>query len=163
MQPVNPYAAGTTTSEGGSERPPPRWLAVLVSVMTVNLAGAGLFILNRSWRNAVLPAVSLVLTATLALLVVVAPRLVVPTLLGIALLWVVGVVVTFRARAGEFLGWSKTLLLTAGLVFASQATARSVRAFAAEAFQIPSAAMMPTLLIGDHVFVSKATRSPARG
>ena len=37
-----------------------------------------------------------------------------------------------------------------------------LKAFAVEAFKLPSAAMSPTLLIGDHVFVNKL-KSPGPG
>jgi signal peptidase I len=162
MQPVNPYAAGAMTSDRHPKRPP-RWLAVLVSALTINFAGAGLFLLRRSRRNWVLPALTVALMATYALSALAAPRLVVPVLAAIALVWLVGVVVTFRARASEFVGWQKTLLLAAGLVLASQVVARTVKAFAVETFQIPAASMVPTLLVGDHVVVTKAADRPARG
>jgi signal peptidase I len=38
-----------------------------------------------------------------------------------------------------------------------------LRIFVVEAFKIPSGAMMPTLLVGDHVFVSKLAGAPASG
>lgn len=38
-----------------------------------------------------------------------------------------------------------------------------IRWFVAEAFQIPSAAMSPTLLVGDHMFAAKGIGAPRRG
>jgi len=163
MQPVNPYAAGTTTNEGDHKRRPPRWLAVLVSVMTVTLAGGGTFLLRRSPRDWICPALSVMALAGYALAAALAPALVVPAMMTILLVWVVGVLVTVRARASGFVGWPKTLALTAAVLVASYALALTSRVVAVQPFQIPAASMAPTLLPGDHIVVSKAARVPARG
>src|SRR5205823_6140307 len=38
-----------------------------------------------------------------------------------------------------------------------------VRVFWAEAFKIPAGSMIPTLQVGDHVFVDKTAKHPRRG
>ena len=56
-------------------------------------------------------------------------------------------------------------LLAGGLVAAIVGTVMT-RVFFVEAFKIPSGAMIPTLLVGDHIFVDKLvyrTRAPRRG
>jgi signal peptidase I len=40
------------------------------------------------------------------------------------------------------------------------AVALILRAFVVEAFKIPSGSMIPTLMIGDHIFVNKFTYGP---
>jgi len=41
------------------------------------------------------------------------------------------------------------------------AVAMTLRAFVVEAFKIPSGSMIPTLMVGDHIFVNKFTYGPA--
>src|SRR5262249_46319080 len=53
--------------------------------------------------------------------------------------------------------------LAVSLVVAAVGVAIAVRALVCEAFQIPSGAMIPTLLIGDHIYVQKWKKTPARG
>jgi hypothetical protein len=152
---INPYAPGAAADAAQTKPRPPRWLAVLVSAITSSLVGSGLFLLRRSRRDWIWPAVGLVLLASYALSGALAPALLTPVMAAMVLFWAAGVIVTLRAPAGDFVGWSRTLLLTAGIVVAQLAVAHSVRAFAVESFQIPSMAMLPTLMVGDRIFVAK--------
>jgi signal peptidase I len=87
---------------------------------------------------------------------------------AIALRWiapVVDVLVIPRARFGPTNMTALVVLLSVGVAVAL-ATSIGVRVLLLEAFKIPSGAMMPTLLIGDHVFTDKLvyrTRPPRRG
>jgi|SRR5580658_6008625 signal peptidase I len=55
-----------------------------------------------------------------------------------------------------------TVLAAAFILAASGAVSPALRRFVVEAEKMPSASMVPTLVIGDHVFVDKL-RSPGRG
>jgi signal peptidase I len=46
-------------------------------------------------------------------------------------------------------------------IFVAVAVAMALRAFVVEAFKIPSGSMIPTLQVGDHIFVNKFTYGPA--
>jgi signal peptidase I len=46
-------------------------------------------------------------------------------------------------------------------IFVAVAVAMALRAFVVEAFKIPSGSMIPTLMVGDHIFVNKFTYGPA--
>lgn len=46
-------------------------------------------------------------------------------------------------------------------IFVAVAVAMALRAFVIEAFKIPSGSMIPTLMVGDHIFVNKFTYGPA--
>jgi signal peptidase I len=160
--PANPYAPMAAAAADG-ERRPPRWLALLLSVIALPLAGSGLFLLRRSGRNWLWLGASVLVLAAYALAAAGAPALVVPAVAAIILLWIGGIVVTAVARPGEFRGWSSALLVAVVLLIAAQGVGRSVRLVAVEGFEIPSQAMMPTLRVGDHIAVSKLRRTPARG
>jgi signal peptidase I len=66
-------------------------------------------------------------------------------------------------RAPEKKPWAgrAAILLAVLVLFASVPVV--LRLFVVEAFKIPSGSMMPTLLVGDHMFVNKQARTPARG
>jgi signal peptidase I len=67
-------------------------------------------------------------------------------------------------RAKEIASWrlliATWLVLTLG---AAGLAAGFVRPFLVEAFKIPSKAMYPALIVGDHVFANKLQRKPKRG
>lgn len=72
--------------------------------------------------------------------------------------------VVARARACDEVTWSTLIKTWVVLTVGAIVMARGViRPFFAEGFQIPSATMAPTLVIGDHIMVDKLSHSPRRG
>jgi signal peptidase I len=72
--------------------------------------------------------------------------------------------VAARARARDEVTWPTLIKTWVVLTVGAIVMARGViRPFFAEAFQIPSAAMVPTLIVGDHIIVDKLRHSVRRG
>ena len=59
----------------------------------------------------------------------------------------------YRWRKGELREYTESILIAI-------AVALLLRAFVVEAFKIPSGSMIPTLMIGDHIFVNKLAYGP---
>lgn len=58
---------------------------------------------------------------------------------------------------------SRTVLICFALVFVEDSLAIGVKSSLVEAFKIPAGSMVPTVLVGDHVFADKRARQPKRG
>lgn len=58
-----------------------------------------------------------------------------------------------RWRKGEIREYAESIAIAIGV-------ALLLRAFAVEAFKIPSGSMIPTLMVGDHIFVNKLSYGP---
>lgn len=59
-----------------------------------------------------------------------------------------------RWRKSEVREYAEAILMAVAVAFA-------LRAFVIEAFKIPSGSMIPTLMVGDHIFVNKFSYGPA--
>jgi signal peptidase I len=59
--------------------------------------------------------------------------------------------------------WKAVALAAVASLVLTLVVTRTLRSRVVEAFKIPSAAMLPSLAPGDHVFVDKTKREPARG
>ncbi len=59
--------------------------------------------------------------------------------------------------------WKAVALAAVASLVLTLTVTRTLRSRVVEAFKIPSAAMLPSLAPGDHVFVDKTKRDPARG
>jgi signal peptidase I len=72
--------------------------------------------------------------------------------------------VVTRARSRDEVTWPTLIktwvVLSVGAIVMFRGV---IRPFFAEAFQIPSNGMVPTLIVGDHIMVDKLRHSPSRG
>jgi signal peptidase I len=167
--PPNPYAPGhAVADEGAAEiKMPSRSVVFLVSFLAGTvLPGLGLVLLGRprrflKWCAAGLGTLTVCLIAGLAAW----PKL-----------FAASAIVAIAIRIGALVDSSHAkplpppakpalptwLAVTIAIVvgFGGQAL---MRARLLEAFQVPGASMMPTLLAGDHFFVDKLHRLPQRG
>jgi signal peptidase I len=156
----NPYAAMPAASVPVESRRVPRWFAVLVSLFAPPFAGAGLLVLRRT--RLALPF----LTAGIVLFLVhalAAPAVSMVALGALVLVWLAGVIVTASASAGEFAGWTRTLVVGVGLVVAAKLSGAASRAFLLADYSLPSGSMRPTLLEGDNIVVDRTVHRPGRG
>jgi signal peptidase I len=169
VEPPNPYAPGRALAQkpgSGHAGRPARWLAIVATLLCLQpFAGAGLYVLGRTRRILFWSVPS-----TVAYVVMLAGVWTVkPTLFAIGVgamgLLILGSLVDTIVVAPA--AWTPTFqraLVTLLIVFAAErAGLHVVKRTVAEAFSIPSGAMMPSLLVGDHIMVKKDTSSAGRG
>ena len=159
--PGNPYAPSHSVAveAGGVDTGPwpVRVAAVAAALLSgLPLMGAALFIVGRRRRALLWLALGLTVIVTMIL----ASRLGLGKLyLGSMALAVAAYVTviwqTARARPPYPMTTGRAVAWAVIAVVLAQVTVRVARRFGTEAFQIPSAAMMPTLLPGDHIAVLK--------
>jgi len=147
--------------EGGSDPRTPRSLVVATFLATLLVsAAAGSFVFRRYRRAAGWLAVDLGMLGLFGLLAPGSAQAMWGGMVGLHLLRLVAAIDAVRiARAGApsapigrvVTAWVCATLLLFG-------TTRLVKATRVEAFQMPSASMVPTLLVGDHVMVDKRRR-----
>jgi len=120
--------------------------------------GFGHLLVGR-WRRAAL------WWSTLLVALALAPQALWP-LLGWVVLTRIGDLVDIwllRVESHELPSWGIAIAVVCGLLAVSFGINKGVKKFYVEAFKIPSAAMLPTLKVGDHVFVKKYDREVQRG
>jgi signal peptidase I len=170
-EPTPPYEAPVIQAEGSSSRDKtlPKASAIVAALLSLILPGLGHVYARQTRRGAwwlatllfgfvALGASLRVGPAVAALAAVVLAFDVVGIRLGTVIdaAWVV-------SRRGGPRASARTILVGAVVILgAVEANAIGLRRYVVEAFKIPSGSMIPTLLVGDHIFVDKL-RSPARG
>jgi signal peptidase I len=169
--PVNPYAPSEALAHGDApagapeqavQRRPHRWLAIIVALLAQPLAGAGLYVLGRRsaavWMLGGLCAFAAVLASVIAK----APAMFIVTAALLTIITLTALVYTTFARPGTAPPrGQRGVLLVLLLIVAARGGNFAAKKWVAEAYQIPSAAMLPTLLVGDHIMVAKTKRITA--
>jgi signal peptidase I len=133
----------------------------LIAFLAQMFPGAGLLVLGRAelgtiWFGA---GAAAFLLWTLQL----APWLTMVGLVSTALLRIGSFVATCLVKRRALRHRLPASGLAISLVVAGLAVALATRVFVCEAFQIPGGSTIPTLLVGDHIFVQKWRTTPARG
>lgn len=150
--------------DAGRGQPKPRGA---VAPITLLLAGAGHLAVGKYRRGLlwfVLDAVVLLLGVVA--LVAVSPSMYWPLLGAVLTVRIASLVDLVRLPAADptaLPSWGKTVLLWIALLAVGWGQAAAVRANLIEAFRIPAGSMIPTLLVGDHIFADKRSRAPRRG
>jgi signal peptidase I len=167
--PPNPYAPGRALAEepgAGRAGRPSRWLAMVATLLCLQpFAGLGLYVLGRT-RRLLFWVVPSTVACTLML---VAVWMVKPTLFLIAagatvLLMLGSLADTIVAAPSVSAPTFRRALVTVLIIFvAERAGFLGVKRWLVEAFSIPSGAMAPSLLVGDHIMVKKKTSTIQRG
>jgi signal peptidase I len=166
-EPPNPYAPSASLTDAPAKaaapRRPSRLLAVAATVFAVPLAGAGLYVLGRTrrfrgWFVAGL-AFWIVMLASVRTQ---HPTLFLIGFAGALTVWLASIVDSIIAARGTWPAAGRALLFALLFVVGARAQNRVVQTWIAEGFQIPSGAMMPTLLVGDSIMVKKDQHA-ARG
>src|SRR4051812_17646146 len=171
-EPVNPYApyaasAAPLADEAQAKAPtdvtrrrPSRLGAIVVSLLGMPLSGAGLYLMGKRRRFVVWVTAALVVHATTIIAVrLEQPRLFIVATAGLLVVMPPALIDTAFARGGEPPTASRAWLVALSLILMIRAGTLTARHRLAEGFQIPSGAMMPTLLVGDHVMAKKGPRA----
>jgi len=168
-EPPNPYAApGTVVADGGAVAPtarqPSRLLATATTFLAYPFVGAGLVILGARRRLVAWVTTGVLLQATLIVAVrLPLPRLSVAALAGITLAAILAVVHTALTRPQAGHRGGRAWLIAIALVLGAKGAGLFVKYALVESFRLPSGSMVPTLLVGDQVFVKKGAGDVARG
>ena len=165
-EPPNPYATPSAALEHEPASPGTRKhsrLAALASAfLAYPVAGAGFYILGLRRRFVAWTAAGVLTWALLLVSVwVPAPRLCVFALAALVGLWLPSLVATGVAKPATPV--KHAWLIAALMVVAARGANTAVKRWLVEGFNIPSGAMTPALLVGDHIMVKKGHGDVRRG
>jgi len=150
------------TTDVGEERRARRWSAALLSLVTPGLGHLAIGHPRRmvAWFSSVVVlAAAMVVSARHGVMVFISVVFVVAVAIHLA-----AAVDTLRLpRPAELPRPRNVALMAVGLFAFWEIIGYQVRSHVIEAFQIPSASMYPTLVVGDHVFADKTSQTYAAG
>jgi signal peptidase I len=157
-EPPNPYAAPSASlahdpASPGARRAA-RALALAAAFLAYPVAGMGFCVLGHQRRFVVLTAAGLMTWVLLIVSVwVPVPKMCVFAFAAFVALWLPALIATGLAKPAGAVkhAWLIAVLAIVGVRGAGVA----VKQWLVEAFKIPSGAMVPTLLVGDHIMVKK--------
>jgi signal peptidase I len=165
-EPINPYAPSAALAQEAEKpvaRGPGRLAALVLGILAYPLTGAGFYALGRPRRLVRWVAAGLILWV----LTIVSVRFQLPKLCVFAftamMIATVASLVDLLVAGPLAPPKGRALLIAALLVVTGRGGAFAVKRWLAEAFSIPSGAMIPSLLIGDHIMVSKGRGDVQRG
>jgi len=165
----NPYApSAALAQEAAPPKAASRWplraLAAVTTFFAFPLLGAGFILLGRHRRLLPWLTTGLLLLATAVVAARVAqPRLCVGAFAGAYLASLLAVIHTALTKPGDGLTGGRAWLVALALILGAKGAGLVVRYTLVEAFQVPSGSNVPTLLVGDHIFVKKGHGPVARG
>lgn len=167
-EPPNPYTPGNALADEvraeATWRRPSRVLAAATSLLAYPLVGAGLFILGRRRRFAIWVTVGLLLGVAM----IVGVRLPDAKLFTIGLAGLVAaaalaVIDSAVAKPADGIGGGRAIGVALAVILTAKGGALAVRYTLAEAYSMPSGSMLPTLRVGDHLFIKKGRGGIGRG
>ena len=91
------------------------------------------------------------------------PRLCVGAFAGTYLACLLAVIHTALTKPGDGFTGGRAWLVALALILGAKGAGLVIRYTLVEAFRVPSASNVPTLLVGDHIFVKKGHGTVARG
>jgi signal peptidase I len=169
--PPNPYApsealAHDVAAEAKERRPrkPSRVLATVATFLANPLIGAGFHLLGKTRRFAAWITAGLLVTAVFVVAVRTRqPQLCVAAMAATWLATIAATVATALTRSERgTTGW-RAWLVALALIIAGKGGGLAVRHWLAAPFNIPSGSMMPTLLVGDQMYVKMGSAGVGRG
>jgi signal peptidase I len=138
--------------------------AIVLAILAYPLSGAGFYVLGRPQRLARwLPAAVLIWVLMIAGIRTFHPKLFMIAFAAMFAVALASIVATGFAARGALPAAGRAWLVAIAFVVAAKGGSLAVKHFLTEAFQMPSGSMIPTLLVGDHMFISKGRSNIGRG
>jgi signal peptidase I len=138
--------------------------AIVLAILAYPLSGAGFYVLGRPQRLA-----RWVAAAVLAWLLIIVgirtfhPKLAMIAFAAMTAITFASVIATAFSARGSLPAAGRAWLIAIAFIVAAKGGSLAVKRWLTEAFQMPSGSMIPTLLVGDHMFISKGRSNIGRG
>jgi len=138
--------------------------AIVLAIFVYPLSGAGLYVLGRPQRLARwLAAAVLIWVVMIAGIRTFHPKLFMIAFAAMVAIHLASIFATGFAARGALPGVGRAWLIAIAFLVAAKGGSMAVKHWLTEAFQMPSGSMIPTLLVGDHMFIAKGRSNVSRG